>query len=188
MVHANGREPVRMAVEAGCRSIEHGFFMGEDNLKRMADRGTFWVPTAGTMTGYAQTLPKGSPEVEGAQRNAEAQIEQLARARELGVRVALGTDAGSMGVFHGAGVIGEMRLLMTAGYSISEVIRCATANGAELLDLPEVGVLTPGRASTFVAVDGPPSDLPDSLGRVRAVCISGRFLEGIGRTTEPLPS
>ncbi len=188
MVHANGREPVRMAVEAGCRSIEHGFFMGEDNLKRMADRGTFWVPTAGTMTGYAGTLPKGSPEAGGARRNADAQLEQLARARELGVRVVMGTDAGSMGVFHGAGIIGEMRLLMTAGYTLPEAIRCAAANGAELLNLPEVGVLMPGRAATFVAVDGPPSDLPDSLGRVRAVCINGRFSEGIGRTTGPLPS
>lgn len=188
MVHANGLDPVRIAVEAGCRSIEHGFFMGEENLKRMADRGTFWAPTAGTMTAYAATLPKGSPEADGARRNAEAQLKQLARARELGVRVALGTDAGSMGVYHGAGVIGEMRLMMTAGYTLPEAIRCAAANGAELLNLPDAGVLMPGRAATFVAVDGSPSDLPDSLGRVRAVCINGRFLEGIGRTTEPFPS
>jgi len=188
MVHANGRKPVRMAVEAGCRSIEHGFFMGKDNLKRMADRGTFWVPTAGTMTAYAAILPQGGAESDGARRNAEAQLEQMAWARELGVRVALGTDAGSMGVFHGAGVIEEMRLLMSAGYSISEAIRCAAANGAELLNLPDVSVLMPGRAATFVVVDGPPSDLPDSLGRVRSVCINGRFLEGIGRTSEPPPA
>ncbi len=187
MVHANGREPVRMAVEAGCRSIEHGFFMGEDNLKRMADRGTFWVPTAGTMTAYAATLPGGGAESDGARRNAEAQLEQLARARELGVRVALGTDAGSMGVFHGAGVIEEMRLLMSAGYSITEAIRCAATNGAELLNLPEAGPLKAGRSATFAAVDGPPSDLPESLGRVRCVCINGRFLADIGRTSKPLP-
>ena len=188
MVHANGREPVRTAVEAGCRSIEHGFFMGKDNLKRMADRGTFWVPTAGTMTAYAATLPQGGAASDGARRNAEAQREQMARARELGVRVALGTDAGSMGVFHGAGVIEEMRLLMSAGYSISEAIRCAATNGAALLNLPEAGPLEAGRAATFVVVAGPPSNLPDSLGRVRSVCINGRFLEGIGRTSEPLPA
>ncbi len=186
MVHANGQKPVRIAVEAGCRSIEHGFFMGKDNLRRMADRGTFWIPTTGTMTAYAAALPAGSPEAEGARRNAEAQLEQMAWARELGVRVALGTDAGSMGVFHGAGVMEEMRLLTAAGYSISEAVRCASLNGAALLDLEDSGVLETGRAATFIAVDGPPSDLPDSLGAVRAVVINGRSMSDIERTTPSL--
>lgn len=34
---------------SGCDSIEHGFFMGEANMERMAARGTVWVPTAGTI-------------------------------------------------------------------------------------------------------------------------------------------
>ena len=38
MVHANGRAPVEIAINAGVRSIEHGFFMGKENLKKMADR------------------------------------------------------------------------------------------------------------------------------------------------------
>ena len=43
MVHANGVAPVKSAIEAGCDSIEHGFFMGRENLERMAERGTRWV-------------------------------------------------------------------------------------------------------------------------------------------------
>jgi imidazolonepropionase-like amidohydrolase len=39
MVHANGKMPVKIAVDAGCDSIEHGFFMGVENLHRIADRG-----------------------------------------------------------------------------------------------------------------------------------------------------
>jgi imidazolonepropionase-like amidohydrolase len=187
MVHANGREPVRIAVEAGCRSIEHGFFMGRDNLKRMADRGTIWVPTIGTMTAYAATLPPESPEAAGARRNAEAQLEQVATARELGVRVALGTDAGSMGVFHGAGIIEEMRLLMSAGYSLPEAVRCAAANGARLLNLAGAGTLTPGEAATFIAVPGPPTGLPASLSSVRCLVINGRPVPGIGKTSPSPP-
>jgi DNA ligase (NAD+) len=38
MVHANGDVPVREAVEAGVDSIEHGYFMGRDNLERMAEK------------------------------------------------------------------------------------------------------------------------------------------------------
>ena len=54
MVHANGEAPVRIAAMAGCRSVEHGFFMGSENLSRMADRGVTWVPTAVTMQAYAE--------------------------------------------------------------------------------------------------------------------------------------
>ncbi|NJL58304.1 MAG: amidohydrolase family protein [Desulfobacteraceae bacterium] len=44
MVHSNGDMPTRIAIEAGCDSVEHGFFMGEENLKRMADKGIFGYP------------------------------------------------------------------------------------------------------------------------------------------------
>ncbi|AQV01094.1 hypothetical protein [Desulfococcus multivorans] len=61
MVHCNGETPVAIAVEAGCDSVEHGFFMGEENLRRMADMGTVWVPTAVTMKAYARMLPQDAP-------------------------------------------------------------------------------------------------------------------------------
>ena len=43
MVHANGKVPVQIALEAGCSSIEHGFFMGKRNLEQMAHKDVFWV-------------------------------------------------------------------------------------------------------------------------------------------------
>ena len=46
MVHANGKLPVKIAVDAGCDSIEHAFFMGAESLYRIAERGAIWVPTA----------------------------------------------------------------------------------------------------------------------------------------------
>lgn len=45
MVHANGSIPVRQALEAGCHSVEHGYFMGNENIQRMAETRTTWVPT-----------------------------------------------------------------------------------------------------------------------------------------------
>jgi len=58
MIHANGRNPVRDAIDSGCDSIEHGFFMGTENLRRLADEQITWVPTAFTMEAYARTLPR----------------------------------------------------------------------------------------------------------------------------------
>jgi imidazolonepropionase-like amidohydrolase len=172
MVHANGAEPVRVAVAAGCRSIEHGFFMGKDNVARMADRGVTWVPTVVTMSAYARIFEQTGRNPDVARRTLDHQLEQLALARRRGVTVALGTDSGSPGVDHGAAVIEEMQLLMQAGYSLSEAIRCATANGAPLTG-GESGPIEPGRPATFVVVEGGPSTLPEGLKKVRAVFIGG---------------
>jgi imidazolonepropionase-like amidohydrolase len=174
MVHANGKLPVQCAVEAGCDSIEHGFFMGEDNMKRMADRQVFWVPTAFTMKAMRAHLPAGSVQEAAASRMLEAQLEQMGRARKLGVRLAAGTDAGSFGVRHGAALAEELKLMIEAGFSVEEAIGCATSGGARLLGLDhELGRLGRGMPANFIIVDGPPSGLPDSLGEVKVVCVKG---------------
>jgi len=173
MVHANGAAPVGMALAAGCDSIEHGFFMGPDNLAKMAAGAAVWVPTAVTMQAYARTLDPASREARGALQNLEHQLAQLQTARALGVKVALGTDAGSLGVHHGRALHEEMALLMTAGFSVEEAVRCATVNGARLLGLPHAGRIEPGAPATFIAVTGSPRELPASLGQVAA-----RFSDG----------
>jgi len=171
MVHANGHIPVRIAIDSGCHSIEHGFFMGKENLKRMADAKTTWVPTAYTMEAYAE----GGIAPGVARKNLDHQLEQISIARKLGVRIALGTDAGSLGVHHGKAVIEEMKLLIASGHTLPEAIRCATMNGAKLLDLTDIGLLDMGMRATFVAVPGDPSDLPDSLNRIECIFINGRM-------------
>jgi len=187
MVHANGSVPVKLAVQAGCDSIEHGFFMGRDNLSRMADRQTIWVPTAVTMQAYIAYMEKTAPRkglphtgkdalhpVEGARRNLEHQLEQMAMARQLGVPVAAGTDAGSPGVDHGKSLKEEIHLLIQAGYSISEAMKSATRVNARLLGLDNVGLLAAGKVATFVAIEGPPEDMPNSLKRIKGLFINGK--------------
>ncbi len=191
MVHANGTVPVDIAVKAGCDSIEHGFFMGRDNLVQMADQQTIWVPTAVTMQAYIKYMEhkegRGSHgatqsqpgkddlhPAEGAQRNLDHQLEQIAMARQLGVPVAAGTDAGSPGVDHGKSLQAEIGLLIQAGYSISEAVRSATRINARLLGLDNGGRLAVGTPATFVAIKGPPEDLPHSLGKIKSVYINGK--------------
>ncbi len=174
MVHANGRLPVQVAVEAGCDSIEHGFFMGEENMKRMADRQVVWVPTAFTMKAMCAHLPAGSPQSEVAAKMLEAQLEQMSRAAELGVVLAAGTDAGCFGVRHGEALAEELKLMMEAGFSVEEAICCATSVGARLLGIDhELGRLARGMPANFIVVNGAPSGLPASLGKVKAICLGG---------------
>ena len=174
MVHANGADAVRQSVEAGCESIEHGFFTGRRALQCMAERSTFWAPTACTMSGYARTLPADRREVHGAVRNLEHQIMQIGRAIRMGVRVVVGTDSGSPGVHHGRAVAEEMGLLMQAGMTIEQAVQCATWNGALLLGLEDrLGRLEAGCPATFVVTQGGPEKLPESLNTPIAVFVDG---------------
>ncbi len=179
MVHANGEEPVRDALEAGCHSIEHGFFMGRENLQRLADRQAFWVPTACTMKAYAELLTEQGDHKGAAvaRKNLEHQLKQLALARELGVPVALGTDAGSPGVLHGESVVEEMKLLMKAGYSLAEAVRCATQMGARLLGLKNMGSIGIGGPADFLVARGGPSQLPRKFSYLEAIYIGGESSE-----------
>ena len=176
MVHANGKLPVKIAVDAGCDSIEHGFFMGKDNLYRIADRGATWVPTAFTMKALGDQTKRKRVDTGVVQKNLEHQIEQIQTAREIGVRIALGTDAGSAGVVHGQAVIEEMRIFLDAGYSIEKAVRCATHNGALLMSLPRVGQLKENMPATFIAVKGDPSQLPESLNQIKIICYEGKHI------------
>ena len=170
MVHANGELPVKIATEARCDSIEHGFFMGRDNLSRMADNGVFWVPTVCTMKAYAEQTGTGTIESDIAKKNLDHQLEQIRLAKDLGVRIAVGTDAGSLGVHHGSAIVEEIRLLMTAGFSIWDAIRCASSNGAELL-----GLNTSAAPVSVTVVPGDPSELPESLCRAKILTFEPTF-------------
>jgi len=173
MAHANGKKPVAAALAAGCNSIEHGFFMGVENLKIMAEKGIVWVPTACTMKAYAEHMKHGSIEHEVSRMNLDHQLEQISKARELGVIVALGTDAGSIGVQHGSAVTDEMGLFIQAGYSLPEAVKCASRNGARLLGIEDFGVISKGMAATFLVAKGDPSKLLDSMSAIQAIYING---------------
>ena len=175
MVHANGREPVRIAVEGGCDSIEHGFFMGRENLQLMAEKGTRWVPTLYTMKAYGANIncTQAGADLQVIEKTLRHQIEQLAMARELGVDVALGTDAGSLGVLHGESMVEEMKLFKKAGYSLPEIVKCATSNGARLLGIDEFGLIAKGKAATFLVARGAPAQLPRKLSYLEAIYLNG---------------
>ena len=180
MVHANGVEPVRQAIEAGADSIEHGYFMGRDNLARLAEKRIFWVPTVFAMQALTNKVLRISPPAERvvAALNVKSQLQQLAWAKELGVPVATGTDAGCYGVMHGEALVEEMKMLGKGGYSLPEVIQAASQNGASLLGLEDLGRIAPGRPADFLVVQGTPAQLPRKLA----------YLEAIYRNGEPVPS
>lgn len=106
MAHANGARAVQAAVEAGLDSVEHGNLVDEECLHAMAENDTVWVPTYVTITN-----PIGMGRFEDCvmERLRDCQGERIRRGFELGVKIAVGSDAGAYGVLHGQGVCDEYR-------------------------------------------------------------------------------
>lgn len=175
MVHANGRDPVRLSIQAGCHSIEHGYFMGKDNLQRLSDRGIWWVPTVVPMSRLSQNRTLTPNQRETALRTRDHQLEQIARSLHMGVRIAVGTDAGSPGVEHGFSLREEIQWLMEAGMNLSSAVRSASLEATTLLGWTQRGAVLPGFRADLIAVRGQPNDLPHSLKRIEAICVSGQW-------------
>jgi len=175
MVHANGKKPVQIAIGAGCTSIEHGFFMGEDNLNKMAQKKIIWIPTAITMQAYFSHLQKHSIKSKICKKNLEHQLDQIRLAREKGVITAIGTDAGSQGVHHGSSVQEEIKLFISAGYSISQAVKCACFHGATLLNLKNKGLLVKDRDADFIAFEKSPDNLFQNIIEPDMVCLQGNI-------------
>ena len=175
MVHANGAAPVRAAIEAGVGSIEHGYFMGTDNIRRLAESKIFWVPTVMPMHAAAGVSEFDEKIRDVASRTRDHQLQQVADAHGAGAKIALGTDAGGIGVVHGTAVAEEMVLLRQAGLSIEAVVAAATGEAADLLRLGDLGCAIPGKRACLIAVPGPPEDLPRSLDGLAWVMVDGKM-------------
>lgn len=128
--HCSGEKGLAVATAAGIDSIEHGFFMDRPTLAHMRDRDLAWTPTfCPVHFQWAQPGAAGwSPATIGhLRRILDAHARHLGLAREMGVRVMLGTDAGSMGVRHGWALFDEIDRFVEAGWPMQDVLAAATS-------------------------------------------------------------
>lgn len=94
---------------------------------------------------------------------------------ERGVLVTAGTDANNPWTVPGESFHRELELLVDAGIPPLDVIRIATRNGAEALDmLSEIGTIEAGKRADLVLVSGDPSRSISATRGVRWVMRSGR--------------
>lgn len=108
MAHANGARTVQYAVEAGLDSVEHGNFMDEECMQIVKESQAVWVPTFVTI---ANLIGSGRFDEEGLKRLRAKQGANIRRGFELGVKIALGSDAGAFCVPHGQGLYDEYELM-----------------------------------------------------------------------------
>ncbi len=154
MCHALGGPGLRMAVQGGVGSVEHGCYLADDPdlLKMMADNNTFFTPTFEVYE-FHSTI--SAPHVKArAEALFHTHQESLHRAVEAGAKVTAGTDAG--GFVHGDNAR-EIELMVERGLTPMQAIQTATGWAAECIGLDkEIGTVEKGKQADLLAVAGDP--------------------------------
>ena len=154
MCHALGGPGLRMCIEAGIGSVEHGCYLADDPdlLKMMADNNTFFTPTFEVYE-FHSTI--SAPHVKArAEALFHTHRESLHKAVEAGAKITAGTDAG--GFVHGDNAR-EIELMVERGLSPMQAIQTATGWAAECIGLAEeIGTIENGKQADLLAVEGDP--------------------------------
>ena len=149
--HAISRNGIKAALEAGVDSIEHGSGFDDSLIDQAKAQGVYWCPTLSVFEHdfkqSASPLMKQLLEIE---------YKGLNSAYKKGLKVALGTDAGSFPWSVNQAKEFEF-LVKKAGFAPMDAIRAGTSVAAELLgQSAEIGHLAPGMLADIVAVPGDP--------------------------------
>ena len=157
--HAHGADGIRLALEAGVHSIEHGTILDPETIEAFIASGAYYVPTLSTVNGYIERL-EANPDAYEPDVLAKIQwrIGITGKSLEIlhpkGVPIAFGTDAGVSK--HGRNA-DEFELMVRFGMSPMEAIEAATVNAADLLGISEfAGTLEAGKSADIIAVKGDP--------------------------------
>jgi imidazolonepropionase-like amidohydrolase len=188
LAHAHSLRGIEHALDAGVDGLEHftglvegGLDVPDAVLARVAESGTVVDMTLGFDWRVLETMAPPPQVAEALRRSGldphtmhAARLRVAARAREHGVIVVSGDDAGASppkphGLF--AGAVGD---LVTAGYPVEDALRTATSQAAVACGLGGVtGALVPGLSADLLVVDGDLRSDPAALERPVAVLVRG---------------
>lgn len=176
--HASGDAGIERVIESGVDSVEHGFFVRDDQLARMRDRRIAWVPTFAPVqlqVDHAERFGWDATVVGHLQRILDNHAASLAKAHAMGVLVIAGSDAGSCGVAHGLGLLDELDLMERAGLPPIAVINAATGVSAGRLGFHQkIGRIEPGWLSRFILTQHSPLEGVANLQQPRTVVFDGQ--------------
>jgi imidazolonepropionase-like amidohydrolase len=195
LVHAY-RAAVRAATLAGCTQIEHGLGATDEDLKLMAERGTYFDPQAGLLIEtYRQYRDKfaGTPFfptnpqdlVTSAEKVLPINHELIRRAVKMpGLKIVFGADA--VAGMHGRNAEEFINRVRDCGVAPMAAMVSANSLGAEALGLADqIGSIVPGLEADIIALDGDPLKDIAAVRRVVFVMKGGRVYKNIPRGAIP---
>jgi len=193
LVHAY-KNAVRAATLAGCTEIEHGTLATTDDLKLMAEKGTYFDPQAGlVIENYLQNRDRyiGTP---GYTEEGFAAMEKILPVehdlvREAasipGLKVVFGTDA--VAGTHGRNAEEFVDRVRDGGLDPMQALVSANSLGAEAMGLSDqIGSIAPGLQADIIALDGDPLKDITATRRVVFVMKGGIVYKNVNRAALPV--
>ncbi len=178
--HSSGDIGIDHAIDGGVDSIEHGFFLRDDQLAKLRDRRIGWVPTFAPVqlqVDHADRFGWDAEIVGNLRRILDNHARSLVKAHEMGVLIIAGSDAGSCGVAHGLGFFHELELMERAGLPALAVLNAATGVSAGRLDYREpIGRIAVGHQPRLILTTAPVLESVTHLRAPKTVIFDDRVL------------
>lgn len=189
--HAMGTRGILNALRAGIDSIEHGVYLSEEAVALMVKNKVPLIPTISALYNIeSRGVEAGIPAfaVEKTLKVKPFHLASVRMAREAGVAVALGTDAGTPFNMHGEN-LGEIELLVQSGFSPAKAIEAGTGIAARVLGVEKtLGTVEEGKLADLVMVAGNPLDDAGILAdrqAIRLVMQGGKLVKASKGNDEP---
>jgi len=194
LVHAF-RDAVHAATVAGCTQVEHGLGASDDDLKLMAQNGTFFDPQAGLLVEtYLQFRDRyaGTPFYPKTPDGFETMKEILPMNHDLmrgavkipGLKIVFGTDA--VAGAHGRNAEEFVDRVRDVGVDPMAAMISASSLAAEALGMADqIGSIAPGLQADIIAVDGDPLKDITAVRRVVFVMKGGVVYKNVARSAIP---
>ncbi|WP_462219673.1 amidohydrolase family protein [Ferruginibacter sp.] len=174
--HAVTPDGIIYAINAGAKTIEHGFGMNDECMKLMVQKNVFWCPTIYVNDFVAEGRFKA-----GSIMNklfTETEPELFKKAVQYGVKIAYGTDIG--GYDWNEPQTKDFEYFIKYGMQPIQAIQTATINAAELLEQNNlIGEIIPGAFADIIAVQEDPLKNIKALQQVKWVMKDGVVYKSI---------
>ena len=155
--HCRATEGIKNALLAGYDSLEHGTFMDRETMDLLLERDVPVVPAlyfekASIDNGPAFNMPQAV--IDGHQETLDGGAESARWILREGGRIGLGGDYGFAWNPHGDYAKELTFFVDFVGFTVPEVVKCATKTGAEIMGLAdEIGTLEVGKLADILVVN-----------------------------------
>jgi imidazolonepropionase-like amidohydrolase len=193
LVHAY-KDAVRAATVANCTEIEHGTMATDDDLKLVAEHGTYFDPQAGLVI---ENYLANKQRFLGTQGYTEEGFAAMERALSLdhdifrraikipGLKIVFGSDA--VAGAHGRNAEEFIDRVRDAGIDSMSAMVSANSLAAEAMRMGErIGSIAPGYEADIIALDGDPLKDITAVRRVCFVMKGGVVYKNVARGAIPI--
>ena len=182
VVHLHRSDALRLAADAGCDQVEHGWLLEPGDIEVFVDSGMYlgnqidllfrnYEDNGDRFAGVGGYTLEGFANLQAARPGALEVFRQAVATP--GVRVVYSTDANAGS--HGANTDELVAYVEQGGQDPMDAVVSATSLAAESVGLEDrIGTIAAGYEADVIALDGDPLADPAALGRVVFVMRAGR--------------